>query len=349
MILIIGAGLSGLLTGYRLKKEGIPFKILEARNRVGGRINTVLGTYNTPVEMGATWFTPQHKNVIALLEELEIGYFEQHMDNPVLFQASLTSPIQSIQIPNQAPSYRISGGTSNIINTLRQKLDKEEVLLNQSVQSLKFLSNSVQVIAKETFEAKSVVLAIPPKLWSKRITFHPSLPDNLMAVANQTHTWMEDSIKIALTYEQPFWQQEKRSSTFFSNTGPITEFYDHCNHENSKYALCGFMNSSFKNLTDVERRASVLKQVKQVFGEQGEEYMDYEECVWSEETNTFVTSDSFLSTHQNNGNPIFSNTIFQDRLFISGSESAIEFPGYMDGAIYSGNTTAKKIMKRQDH
>jgi len=61
MVIIIGAGLSGLLTGYRLKKEGIPFKILEARNRVGGRINTVNGINNTPIEMGATWFTNQHK------------------------------------------------------------------------------------------------------------------------------------------------------------------------------------------------------------------------------------------------------------------------------------------------
>jgi monoamine oxidase len=349
MILIIGAGLSGLLTGYRLKKEGIPFKILEARNRVGGRINTVLGTYNAPVEMGATWFTPQHKNVIALLEELKIGYFEQHMDNPVLFQASPTSPIQSIQIPNQAPSYRISGGTSNIINTLLQKLDKEDVLLNQSVQSLKFLSNSVQVIAKATFVAESVVLALPPKLWSKKITFEPLLPDNLISVANHTHTWMEDSIKISLTYDQPFWQHENRTSTFFSNSGPITELYDHCNHEKTKYALCGFINSSFKNLSDVERRARVINQIKQVFGEHGENFMDYEECVWSKEKNTFVASDGFLSPHQNNGNPIFSSSFFKGKLFISSSESALEFPGYMDGAIYSGNTTAKKIMKRQNH
>ncbi|MBC7418283.1 MAG: NAD(P)-binding protein [Pedobacter sp.] len=32
MILIIGAGLSGLLTAYRLKRAGIPFKIIEARS-----------------------------------------------------------------------------------------------------------------------------------------------------------------------------------------------------------------------------------------------------------------------------------------------------------------------------
>ena len=72
MVLIIGGGLSGLLTGYRLKKEGVPFQILEARDRVGGRIHTINGTSNTPVEMGATWFTDQHKNLIGLLNELEL-------------------------------------------------------------------------------------------------------------------------------------------------------------------------------------------------------------------------------------------------------------------------------------
>ena len=68
MILILGAGLSGLLTGYRLKKAEIPFKILEARNRLGGRIHTVYGNSETPVEMGATWFTQQHEQLKALLE-----------------------------------------------------------------------------------------------------------------------------------------------------------------------------------------------------------------------------------------------------------------------------------------
>lgn len=95
MIIIIGAGLSGLLTTYRLKKEGIPFKILEARTRVGGRINTVYGTDNTPVEMGATWFGPQHKNLIALLKELEKNYFEQYMDGTVFYQPFSTSTAES--------------------------------------------------------------------------------------------------------------------------------------------------------------------------------------------------------------------------------------------------------------
>ncbi|MBZ9731682.1 FAD-dependent oxidoreductase, partial [Salegentibacter sp. JZCK2] len=41
-VVIIGAGLSGLVAAYRLKKAGVAIKILEARDRAGGRINTVL-------------------------------------------------------------------------------------------------------------------------------------------------------------------------------------------------------------------------------------------------------------------------------------------------------------------
>lgn len=347
MILIIGAGLSGLLTGYRLKKEGIPFKILEARKRVGGRIHTLFGTNKTPIEMGATWFTNQHRDLIALLEELDIDYFEQYMDRTVFYQPSPNSPVQSIQIPSQSSSYRISGGTSNLINTLFQKLDKNDVLCRQSVKHIKIHEKSVQVHAKDTFEGQTAVLAIPPKLWANNIVFEPQLPRNLMDVAKQTQTWMEDSIKIALTYNQPFWEDRDLPRTLYSNSGPITELYDHCNHEKSKYALCGFINSSLKNLTDTERRARVICQIKRVFGAKAEDFMDYQECVWSNEENTFEASDRFLFPHQNNGNPIFSTSLFDDKLLISCSESASEFPGYMDGAVSSGNVAAEKIKAAQ--
>jgi len=344
MILIIGAGLSGLLTGYCLKKAGIPFKILEARSRVGGRINTVYGTTNTPVEMGATWFGSQHKHLIALLDELRISYFEQFMDGTVFYQQYATSPAESIQIPSQPPSYRISGGTSNLIDTLYGKLDEKDILLNQSVKEIKFKNNSVQVNTDKVFEGSKVVLAIPPKLWAKRIYFEPQLPNDLMSIAVQTHTWMEDSIKIALSYNQAFWQQENLSGTLFSNTGPITELYDHCNHKRSKYALCGFVNSTLKSLPYAERREVIITQLKTVFGNKAEDFIEYKECIWSAEENTFEASDINLYPHQNNGNPIFNKSYFDDRLLISSAESALESPGYMDGAVYSANVTAKQII-----
>ncbi|MBC7418286.1 MAG: FAD-dependent oxidoreductase [Pedobacter sp.] len=317
---------------------------MSGRDRVGGRINTICGANNTPVEMGATWFGSQHKQLIALLDELGIESFEQYMEGTAFFQSFSTSPAQSIQIPSQPPSYRISGGTSNLINALYQKLDKDDVLLNQSATEIKFHENAVQVIANETFEGNRIVLSLPPKLWAKKILFNPSVPNDLMSTAGQTHTWMEDSIKVALIYDQPFWEKENLSGTLFSNTGPITEFYDHCNHERSKYALCGFINSAFKRLSYEERHTQIINQLKNVFGQKAEAFVDYGECIWSNEENTFVTSNSALYPHQNNGNPIFSKSFFDGRLLISSAESSSESPGYMDGAVYAAEVVAKKII-----
>lgn len=343
MIIIIGAGLSGLLIAYRLKKEGIPFKILEARNRIGGRINTLYSPNNPPIEMGATWFNSDHKYLTALLTELEMDYFEQYTDRTVYFQPTATAPTQSIPVPSQAPSYRISGGTSHLIDTLFDKLDENEVFLNQPVTHIEFHNNSVQVMAKETFEGHRVILALPPKLWAKRIQFTPPLPNHLVHIAKQTHTWMEDSIKVALTYKQPFWQQENQPATLFSHNGPIIELYDHSNHQRSKYALGGFINASFQNLTYAQRRAMVIQQVITVFGAKAEDFINYEECIWRDEVHTFESSETVLSPHQNNGNPIFSQSLMDDKLFISSSESALEFPGYMEGAVYSAHVIANKI------
>jgi monoamine oxidase len=345
MILIVGAGLSGLLTAYLLKKEGIPFKILEARNRPGGRINTLYGTNKAPIEMGATWFTHQHKYLIKLLDELNIEYFEQSMDTTVFYEPSSLSPAQIVQIPKQAPSYRISGGSSTLINALLGKLDETDVLFNQSVKQIKAHTNTIEIQTGETFIGKAVVLAVPPKLWATNMLFTPHLPADLLSIALHTQTWMEDSIKIALTYKQAFWEQGNLPGTLFSNVGPINEFYDHSDHKRSKYALCGFLDSALKDLAYADRRDRVIKQIKSVFGAQAEDFTSYEECIWSNEDNTFTASETLLSPHQNNGNPIFNTPVFNNKLFISCTESSLEFPGYMEGAVYSAKMTMDKLKK----
>jgi len=346
MVIIIGAGLSGLLTANLLKKEGIPFKILEARNRLGGRIHTINDKDNAPIEMGATWFYPQHKHLIHLLEELKVDYFKQSMNNTAFYEASIYSGAQLIQLPTQPPSYRISGGTSSIINALYKNIDATDVYLNQSVSSIKFNKEGVYVIADNTFEGSMVVLALPPKLWANNIVFEPGLPTELMSVAKQCHTWMEDSIKVALTYNTSFWGLVDLPGTLFSNSGPVTEFYDHSNHEKSKFALCGFIDSSLKNLSFENRQERVLTQLKTVFGSAVEKFTSYNECLWSNEKNTYVPTENFLLPHQNNGHSVLTSSYFEDRLFIAGTESTSEFPGYMDGAVFSANRVVEKIVTR---
>jgi monoamine oxidase len=117
-ITILGAGLSGLLTAYRLQNKGFDIEIIEARDRIGGRIHTITSDMGQ-VEMGATWFNDIHANFRNLLSELELGYFEQFMQGSSYFETFSAAPAQEIQIPKNSPSYRVVGGTSQLIKNTK--------------------------------------------------------------------------------------------------------------------------------------------------------------------------------------------------------------------------------------
>ncbi len=77
-VLILGAGFSGLAAAYALKKKGIQYQILEARNRIGGRVfsHNPEAAKELVIELGAEWVGASHERVIALCKE-----FNLHLDN----------------------------------------------------------------------------------------------------------------------------------------------------------------------------------------------------------------------------------------------------------------------------
>ncbi|MEM6397943.1 MAG: NAD(P)/FAD-dependent oxidoreductase [Bacteroidota bacterium] len=347
MVIIVGAGLSGLLTGYRLKALSIPFKIIEARKRVGGRIHTVLSDNGTSVEMGATWFGDQHVHLKKLLKELGIGHFEQFMKGAAFYQPVSTSPAQTISIPAQQPSYRIEGGTFQLIKKLAERVGADNIVLNAPVEQIEFLDGHVLVHAKSVYKASRVVLAVPPKLWANRIKITPSLPNDLIRTALTTQTWMEESIKVALVYESPFWRLNRHSGAFFSNAGPVTEFYDHSNSDGSRFALCGFVNPDFAELAVAERKRQVVDQITKVFGSEARGFQEYLEVVWRDEERTHSRNIVQLIPHQNNGDPIFRKAYYDGKLILSSSETAASYPGYMEGAVVSAGFSVETLKLKE--
>ncbi len=74
-VLIVGAGLAGLSAARALRATGRSVLVLEARDRVGGRIvNHDLGDGKV-VELGGQWAGPGQDRIYALAAELGIATF----------------------------------------------------------------------------------------------------------------------------------------------------------------------------------------------------------------------------------------------------------------------------------
>lgn len=65
-MLVIGAGVAGLAAARLLRRAGLNVQVLEADERIGGRIHTDR-TLGVPVERGATWIHGRYHNPIAAL------------------------------------------------------------------------------------------------------------------------------------------------------------------------------------------------------------------------------------------------------------------------------------------
>lgn len=351
-VLIIGGGFSGLLTAHLLQKEGLESRILEARNRLGGRIYTLRSDGGHPTEMGATWLGKSHHHLQTLLKDLNIEIFQQYMGENGFYEPMSVSPPQLVELPpNGEPSYRIKGGTDQVIQALANGLDQDQILLNQPVRTIRDADRKLEVVTNSgLFKADFVISTLPPKLLVDTVDFSPALPDEFTSVALQTHTWMAESIKVAFTFEKPFWRDKGSSGTIFSNVGPVSEMYDHS--YNNHYALNGFMNSAYHAVSQEHRKMLIVDQLRRFYGDKADGYLSYHELVWQNEPYSYREYHQHVVPHQNNGHAIFQKPLLNNRLMIAGSETATDFPGYMDGAVESAFRTVrvlKEILSDPEH
>lgn len=109
-VLIIGAGMSGLAAARKLKQKGFTeITVLEARDRIGGRIFTDRSS-GKPVDLGASWIhgtgNALQKNPIALLaEEASATTFETDDDSLKVFDTD-GSPIDDALMDSYYADYQ---------------------------------------------------------------------------------------------------------------------------------------------------------------------------------------------------------------------------------------------------
>lgn len=344
-VIIIGAGLSGLTIAFLLKKQNIPFFILEAQPAIGGRIDTQKGQSGVPIDLGATWFGDQHTQLLELISELKLNCFHQHTAGKAIFQTHSFQPPQVFEVPEgEQSSYRLQGGTMALITKLAQKTEEENILTNRKITQITEQDNSLQLTdANRTkYTAQKIITTLPPAVLNHSIQFEPALPEGLQQLLPRVQTWMNGSIKFALEYEEPFWLNHGFSGTLFSQSSLAVEVYDHSNAENNRFSLMGFLNGSATNYSREQRAAMVTAQMKQLFGAIATPPLAYHEKVWNSK---FVTSPAAmpLTAHQNNGHGLLQKAWMNEKLYFAGTETATIHPGYMEGAVRSAYRVVKQI------
>jgi monoamine oxidase len=343
-ILILGAGLSGVYLGYKLKEAGFEIRILEAKKRVGGRILTK-NIHHTNVELGAAWLWKYNEELLKLCKALNISLFPQKMEGDALFLKEDSSNAERFRTAeNQEISYRIAGGTATLLRKLTKSFSSEELQLTQKAVKIMQDGTSLKVLTeKATFSGDFVISTIPPQLLVNTVTLPHEINKKLLQIANNTHTWMQGSIKFGVVYKTAFWKQQGLSGAGFSNVGPFTEIYDHTDYENKHFALVGFINETLVHATSQQREKEVRTQLLRFFGDEGGNYCSYQEKAWPEDTCVHFKNTIYLRPHANNGHPIYQEKFLDGKLIIGGSETSKKYGGYMEGAIFRGNEIVNQL------
>lgn len=328
-LIIIGAGLSGLYVA-NLLQDDFNITILEARKRTGGRIFTDSGH-----DMGPSWIWPHQHNILTLLKELGLETFSQYTKGDALYDS--TSGVQRFCAPPSAPSSRVKGGLTKLIQALESTLDIQCIHKNEEVLSItqKDTKLMLQTTTKQ-YEASYVLSTLSPRLACEHITYTPPLNPSSKDKMLQTPTWMGHTAKCVIEFESNFWRDEGLSGFIYSPVGPLGEIHDASTHNQA--ALFGFVHSNAP-LSNIKE--AVKQQIKRLFPDKANLISNIYLVDWRQERFSSTSHDSKgPSTHPEYG---LSLSHFNEKMYFMGTETAYDNGGYLEGAIISAQEIATKL------
>ncbi|RIA47179.1 monoamine oxidase [Hephaestia caeni] len=356
-VVIIGGGLSGLVVARALYEAGIEFTLVEARNRLGGRIVSAGGDgalSTDGFDLGPSWIWPDMQPELgALIRDLGLSLFAQFSDGDMLFEhATGQTPQRYPTMASAPPSFRVTGGMGAIIAALARPLPAKCILLDTPITHIASTNEGVDLVTdgRGSISARQAVLAAPPRLAQALIHFSPALDEATVRRWRQTPTWMAPHAKFFALYERPFWRDAGLSGHARSAMGPMTEIHD-ATTASGQAALFGFLGLSASQRRQFDSEAiaqTCLLQLARLFGPEAASPRVTLFKDWAADPLTATELDQSGSEHPYPASAPWLGEDWQDRLVLAASETSLTEPGYLAGAVEAGQRSANTVIRRLD-
>ncbi len=352
-ILIAGAGLGGLSLAAMLQKNGSDCLLVEARERIGGRILTRrIGGDSAAcnADLGPSWIWPGQGRIAALLAELEIEVFEQYSAGLLVYEDEHGQVRRDLDYSSMAGSLRIDGGIASVIDGLAATLDDARLYRGHRVAAIRENGGGYQVELLHSggnlsIQANKVVLAIPPRVIAESIAFEPGLPEQALQEMSSIPTWMAAHAKLFALYDEPFWRARGLSGDGISRRGPLMEIHDASPAHPGCGALFGFvgLEAGSPGREPSRLAADAVRQLEKMYGAEAAEARDVIVMDWSREEFTATSSDRMSAQHPRYGMPPAMAALADSGLLFASSEMAPQFGGFIEGALEAAQQCRERL------
>jgi monoamine oxidase len=352
-VLIIGGGLSGLTAARALHCAGIDFQLIEARDRLGGRILSVDATSSGvgPFDLGPSWFWPGMQPAFSdFVQSTGVVLFPQADADDLLFQSGQGPALRYPGMRQETPSMRMDGGTATLITALARGLPPGVIRLNIRATHLALTSTGIDVMTDsgQVLSVAQVLLALPPRLLVAKVGFDPPLPTAITRLWQSTPTWMAPHAKFVAVYDRAFWREAGLSGAARSQVGPLVEIHDATTAE-GQAALFGFVGvpaESRARAGEAAVIAAAVKQLGQLFGSLAAQPIATLYKDWAADPLTATPDDLGAGNHPSPARHPWIEGDWQTRLILIGSETSRTEPGYLAGAHEAAERGTAAVLAR---
>lgn len=246
-----------------------------------------------------------------------------------------------------AQDARPVGGMGAIYGPIAAELG-DALHLSQPVRQIDHDGAGVTVRADDmTVRARRVIVAIPMAIASS-ILYEPMLPVD-RAFLNQRMP-SGAVMKISIVYDEPFWRAAGFSGQSAAPGSPVSLTIDACTNTADPGIMCviteGPAARRLGSLDPAERKAIVIGELVDRFGDKANAHREFHEQNWTVER----YSGGGMIGHTPTGVLTeFGYTLREPcgRIHWAGTESSTVMCGWIDGAIRSGERAAKEVREAE--